>query len=68
MLQTAINLTVDAFDDVKAKLATYKHEYEVEADFSHYFRSRGASGHAYDPIVAGGQMLAHYTTAPTVRH
>lgn len=54
MMQSAIDLTVDAFEDVKAKLATYKHEYEVEADFTHYFRSRGAAGHAYDPIVASG--------------
>lgn len=54
MMQTAINMTVDAFEDVKTKLSTYKYEYEVEADFSHYFRSRGAAGHAYDPIVAGG--------------
>lgn len=54
MIQSAVDLTVDAFEDVKAKLATYKHEYEVEADFTYYFRSRGAAGHAYDPIVASG--------------
>ena len=53
-MQTAINLTIDGFREVKSKLDSYKHEYEVEADFSHYFRSRGAIGHAYDPIVAGG--------------
>lgn len=54
MMQSAIDLTVDAFEDVKAKLVAYKYEYEVEADFTHYFRSRGAAGHAYDPIVASG--------------
>lgn len=53
-MQQAIDLTVAAFGDVKPRLATMKHEYEVEAEFSHYFRSRGANGHAYDPIVAGG--------------
>lgn len=54
MMQSAIDLTIGAFEEVKSKLSTYTHEYEVEADFTHYFRSRGATGHAYDPIVAGG--------------
>lgn len=62
MMQAAINLTIDAFEAAKTKMASYKHEYEVEADFSHYFRSRGAIGHAYDPIVAGGSNACtlHY--------
>lgn len=68
MMQSAINLTIDAFELVKQQLATYKHEYEVEADFSHHFRRYGASGHAYDPIVAGGANACtlHYgaNTAP----
>lgn len=53
-MQAAINVTVAAFNDVKANLANYKNEYEVEADFTAYFRRRGAAGHAYDPIVAAG--------------
>lgn len=64
MMQAAIDLTVDAFEQVRANIDSYKYEYEVEADFSHYFRSRGAAGHAYDPIVAAGANACtlHYGT------
>ena len=61
-MQAAIDLTIDAFNDVKSSMATYKHEYQVEADFTHFFRSNGAVGHAYDPIVAAGNNACtlHY--------
>jgi len=61
-MKRAINLTIGGFNDVKLKLANYAYEYQVEADFSHYFRSRGAVGHAYDPIVAAGKNACtlHY--------
>ncbi|MBS1196733.1 MAG: Xaa-Pro aminopeptidase [Proteobacteria bacterium] len=37
-------------------------EYALEAEISHEFRSRGADGHAYPPIVAGGlnACILHY--------
>jgi len=37
-------------------------EYELEAELSHEFRRRGADGHAYTPIVAGGAnaCVLHY--------
>jgi len=37
-------------------------EYELEAELSHEFRRRGAAGHAYAPIVAGGvnACVLHY--------
>ena len=37
-------------------------EYELEAELSYEFRKRGADGHAYAPIVAGGQSgcVLHY--------
>lgn len=37
-------------------------EYELEAELSHEFRKRGAAGHAYTPIVAGGSNACtlHY--------
>jgi len=62
-IKKAISLTNAAFSHVKDNLATYIYEYEIEAAFSHYFRSRGASGHAYDPIVAGSKNACtlHYT-------
>jgi Xaa-Pro aminopeptidase len=61
-MKRAISLTIGGFQDVRSKLANYKYEYQVEADFSHYFRSRGAVGHAYDPIVAAGKNACtlHY--------
>ena len=37
-------------------------EYELEAELSYEFRKRGAGGHAYSPIVAGGHhgCVLHY--------
>ncbi len=37
-------------------------EYELEAELTHEFRRRGADGHAYTPIVAGGAnaCVLHY--------
>lgn len=37
-------------------------EYELEAELSYEFRKRGAAGHAYTPIVAGGAnaCVLHY--------
>ncbi len=37
-------------------------EYELEAELSYEFRKRGAGGHAYTPIVAGGvnACILHY--------
>jgi Xaa-Pro aminopeptidase len=37
-------------------------EYELEAELSYEFRRRGADGHAYTPIVAGGAnaCILHY--------
>ncbi|MDR2625423.1 MAG: aminopeptidase P N-terminal domain-containing protein [Zoogloeaceae bacterium] len=37
-------------------------EYELEAELSYEFRRRGAAGHAYTPIVAGGgnACVLHY--------
>jgi len=37
-------------------------EYELEAELSYEFRKRGAGGHAYSPIVAGGRnaCVLHY--------
>lgn len=62
-LRAAINLTIEAFKEVKDRLESFDHEYQVEAEFTHFFRSRGAQGHAYDPIVASGKNACtlHYT-------
>ena len=54
-MKQAINMTIDGFLAVKKLLPSAKYEYELEAEFTHLFRSRGAAGHAYDPIVASGK-------------
>ncbi len=60
-IERAIDITVQTLADVRdnktlAKLGT---EYALEAAITNGFRSRGADGHAYAPIVASG---AHGTT------
>lgn len=61
-MKKAIQLTVDAFELVKSELERFSYEYEIEAEFTHYFRAHGAKGHAYDPIVAAGKnaCVLHY--------
>ena len=63
VMQSAIDLTVKSFDQVRKDINSYRYEYEVEADFTHGFRRAGAKGHAYDPIVAFGKNACtlHYT-------
>lgn len=55
-LQWAIDTTIDGLKEVMrpAQRAKYAYEYEVEADLSRAFRRRGAAGHGFAPIVAGG--------------
>lgn len=53
-IKEAITITSQTLQDIMAKLPTYKTEYEIEADLSYGFRHRGADGHAFEPIIAGG--------------
>jgi len=61
-IKKAIKLTVEGFKSIKEKLPELRFEYEVEAEFSYFFKKYGASGHAYDPIVASGKNACtlHY--------
>ena len=61
-IKKAVALTVKAFREVRENLSDYKHEYEVEAEFTKRFRSVNAV-HAYEPIVAAGShaVTLHYT-------
>ena len=63
MIQKAIDITSKAFLEVKARIGTYKYEYEIDATFGYTMRMHGADGHAYDPIVAGGgnACTLHYS-------
>lgn len=62
LIRNAIQLTVNGFETVRNKIHHYSFEYEIEADFSYQFRNQGATGHAYDPIVAAGKNACtlHY--------
>jgi len=55
-IQNAIDITVATIKESfrPSKLRKYAHEYELEAELSRGFRRRGASGHAFEPVVAGG--------------
>src|SRR5580765_7486409 len=60
-LQAAIDITTQTLSDIASDgtIRAASHEYEIEAAISYGFRHRGASGHAFDPIVGAGQ---HSTT------
>lgn len=55
-IQKAIDITVETLREVvrPSRWAKYAYEYEAEADITRGFRRRGASGHAFPSIVAGG--------------
>jgi Xaa-Pro aminopeptidase len=55
-IQKAIDVTLASLKEITrpSQLAKYAFEYEVEADLTRAFRRRGANGHAFSPIVAGG--------------
>jgi Xaa-Pro aminopeptidase len=56
-IQAAIDITIASFKDATrtTRLQKYTHEYELEAAITQGFRARGALGHAFEPIVAGGE-------------
>lgn len=55
-IQKAIDITVASLKDVfKTNRGHYTYEYELEADIAAGFRRRGAAGHSFEPIVAGGK-------------
>ncbi len=61
-LKDSIDLTVRAFEHIKPLLSSFDYEYQIEAEFSYFFRKNGAVGHAYEPIVASGNNACtlHY--------
>jgi len=56
-IQAAIDITIASLKDAfrPAKRGKYAAEYELEAEIGYGFRKRGAAGHAFAPIVAGGE-------------
>ena len=61
-MKTAVNITKKAYHRVLKTLKPKMMEYEVEAEITYEFLRNGASGHAYPPIVAGGEnaCILHY--------
>ncbi len=62
MIQKAIDISIESLNEVMKKLDQYEFEYQIEATISEGIRSRGATCHAFPPIVAGGK------NAVTVHH
>jgi Xaa-Pro aminopeptidase len=56
-IQAAIDITIASFKDATrpTRLQKYTYEYELEAAITQGFRARGALGHSFEPIVAGGE-------------
>ncbi len=53
-IQKAVKVTVIAVEYMKKALPVAKYEYELQAVLDYELKRQGASGHAYDPIVAHG--------------
>lgn len=62
LMQKACDITNHAFRRVLATTQPKMNEYEVEAHIIYEFMRRGAAGHAYTPIIAGGKnaCVLHY--------
>jgi len=56
-IQQAIDITIDGikYATAKSRLSKYEFEYEIEADIARQFKRAGASGHAFEPIIAAGE-------------
>lgn len=56
-MRAAVDITVDSMKEAltPAKRRAYRYEYELEAEITRGFRRRGAGGHSFDPIIAGGK-------------
>lgn len=62
LLKEAMGITSKAFHRVLERVKPGLMEYEIEAEITHEFIRNGASGHAYEPIVASGAntCVLHY--------
>ncbi len=69
-IQEAIDITGRTLEHVKSRLAQCRNEKDIERLITARFFAEGGDGHAYQPIVAGGQNAAtiHYVqnSAPLV--
>lgn len=63
LIKQAISITKLALDEVLKTIKPNIKEYELEAVITQQFIKNGASGHAYEPIIASGESacILHYT-------
>lgn len=61
-IQRAIDISTQAFKNLKRRLPKLDYEYQVEALLAYDFRRQGADGIAYDTIAASGPnaCIMHY--------
>ncbi len=58
-IQSAVDIATSALRYVHRRLKTYSYEYEIEAEITKQFRTHGALGHSFGPIVASGKNTCH---------
>jgi len=64
VIEKAIDITGSAFRRVLQKAVPGMYEYQLEAEIIGEFIGRGATGHAFEPIIACGKnaLVLHYVT------
>lgn len=62
-IQKAINITAQSLDIIKDHISTLTSESDIQHRLTYEFVTRGAQGHAYDPIIASDKNATtiHYT-------
>lgn len=62
LIKTACRITTETFFDTLKHIKPNAKEYQIEAALTYGFLSRGASGHAFPPIIASGKnaLVLHY--------
>ena len=59
LIQTASNITREAFLEILPQVKTGIHEYEIEAIMTSVFLRNGANGHAFEPIISNGRNTCY---------
>ncbi len=62
LIRKAVEITKSGFDRMLTTVKPGQKEYEIEAELNFEFISKGAAGHAYQPIIASGAnaCFLHY--------
>ena len=66
-IKNATRISMAALEKTAARIASCRHEYEIEAELVYAFRRQNAE-HAFDPIVASGKNACtlHYTANDSI--